>query len=262
MLFRVTRGGDHVIWLFGGSRPTPTPWTSPRVEAIAAAADEFWCEVPPMDDGLQALAVSYGIDPARPLASWLPPDELARLERTVEGVGANAQMLAALRPWLAAQALRVAADAHIGLNQEYAPEAVLRERAAEGGAALKSEFPTPEDVFASFASMSEKAEVQYLHFTLYEVAAGLDRVLNYAERLGAGDLSPIERETAMMRDQWPDLHTHLVVRRNEAWLPRIRAMLDDGTNAFVAVGTGHLVGEQGLLARLPAVGLEVRTELP
>ena len=261
MLFRVTRG-DRPILLFGGSRPTPTPWSSPAIEALAAAADEFWCEVPPMDDGVQALAVRYGIDPARPLTSWLSADELARLERTADVVGANSQMLAALRPWLAAQALRAAADAQIGLNHEYAPDAVLRKCAAAGGAALKSEFATAEDVFVSFASMSQTAEVQYLHFTLYEIDGGLDRVLSYAERLANGDLSPIERETQMMKEQWPDLYAHLVVARNEAWLPRFRTMLDAGTNAFVAVGTGHLVGQEGLLARLPAVGLEVQPALP
>lgn len=259
MLFRVTRG-DRSILLFGGSRPTPRPWSSPAIEALAAAADEFWCEVPPMNDGVQALAVRYGIDQARPLALWLSTEERALVERAANSVGVNAQMLAALRPWLAAQVLRIAADAHIGLNHEQSAEGVLRRRASEGGATLKSEFATPEDVFASFASMSGRAEVQYLHFTLYEIDGGLDRVVTYDEGLAAGDLSPIERETQMMKKQWPDLYGHLVVPRNEAWLPRFNAMLDSGTNAFVVVGSGHLVGDDGLLSLLPASGFAVAAE--
>jgi hypothetical protein len=122
---------------------------------------------------------------------------------------------------------------------------------------VKSEFATPEDVFASFASMSPQAEVQYLRFTLYEIESGIERVNEQAQALARGDLGPSEKETAMMRREWPALYEHLAAARNRAWLPCIEAMFEARTRAFVVVGTGHLVGEDGLLALLPAARFAV-----
>ena len=256
MLFDVTRG-DHSMALFGGSRPTPQPWSSPAIEALAASAEEFWNEAPEMGPEVQALAVKYGIDPAAPLATWLTDDDSARLRAAAEANGANAALLAPLRPWLAAQVLRMAADAHDGLHPEYAAESVLTKCAADAGLAINSEFGTPEDTLASFASMSPEVELQYLRWTLYEIESGSERVTLHAAALARGDLTPIAEETAMMRREWPALHEHLVVKRNHAWLPRIEAMMSVRTRAFIVVGTAHLVGDEGLLAILPPAGLSV-----
>jgi uncharacterized protein YbaP (TraB family) len=261
MLHEVSHDG-HTIHLFGGSRPTTTPWSSPAIEALAASREEFWNEAPVMGPEVQALAVTYGVDPARPLATWLSDEDGARLAAAAEANGANAALLAQLRPWLAAQVLRMAADAHDGLHAEYAAEAILTKRAADAGLPINSEFGTPEDTLASFASMPPEVEVQYLRWTLYEIESGTERVTLHAEALARGDLTPIAEETAMMRREWPALYEHLVVKRNHAWLPRIDAMFAAHTRAFVVVGTGHLVGDDGLLALLPRAGFSVRKVQP
>jgi uncharacterized protein YbaP (TraB family) len=105
--------------------------------------------------------------------------------------------------------------------------------------------------------MPHEAEAQYLRFTLYEIESGVERVLEHARALARGDLTPIAVETAMMRDRWPALYGHLVVTRNHAWLPRIEAMMQARSRAFVVVGTGHMVGDDGLLALLPRAGYGV-----
>ena len=256
MLFEVSRDG-HKIHLFGGSRPTPQPWSSPAIEALAASCEEFWNETPDIGPEAQALAVKYGIDPTRPLASWLTDDDNARVRAAVEASGANAALLAPLRPWLAAQVLRMAADAHDGLAHENSPDAVLTRRASEAGVPVHSEFGTPEDTFATFASMAPEVEVQYLRFTLYEIESGIDRVTEQAQAIARGDLGPSEDETAMMQREWPALYEHLLAARNRAWLPRIETMFAAHTRAFVAVGMGHIVGQDGLLQLLPAAGFGI-----
>ena len=257
MLYEITRDG-HAIYLTGGWRPTTEPWSSPAIEALAASAEEFWNEVPVIGPEAQALAPRYGIDPVAPLATWLSTDDASRVAAAAEAAGANAALLAPLRPWLAAQVLRIAFDARAGLAHAHSVEAVLTRRATEAGVPVKSEFGTPEGVFASFASMPPEAEVQYLRFTLYEIESGVPRVDEHAAAMARGDLGPIERETAMMREEWPALYAHLVVERNRAWLPRIDSMMLARTRAFIVVGTGHLVGEDGLLALLPRAGYAVR----
>ena len=64
---------------------------------------------------------------------------------------------------------------------------------------------------------------------------------------------------AEMKAEYPDLYQRLNVARNEAWLPRVRALLDDQAedDALVVVGALHLVGEDGLVRRLREAGYTV-----
>ena len=257
MLFEIERDGETIL-LFGGSRPTTTAWSSPAVEALVARCDEFWNEIPAMGPEVRGLVATYGVDPARPLDSWLSADDVNRLNAACAACGVEPSAIAALRPWLAAQVVRTATDGKLGLMHEHSAEAVLTRRAIDAGIPTKSEFATPEDVFAAFGSMPPEAEVQYMRFSLYEIESGTERVVRHAEALARGDMSPIEEETAMMRREWPTFHERLVLDRNRAWLPRIEAMLGARTRAFVLVGTAHLVGDEGLLNLLRIARYSVR----
>ena len=55
-----------------------------------------------------------------------------------------------------------------------------------------------------------------------------------------------------------ELRRVLLTARNEAWTGRVAAMIEGGERPFVAVGAAHMVGEDGLAARLAALGYSVR----
>jgi uncharacterized protein YbaP (TraB family) len=228
------------------------------VERRLESCDEFWQEVPDIGPEGQSLAIRYGIAANQPLEAWLTQDDSQRVRSTAQANGVSEETLTPLRPWLAAQVLRMAADARLGLKPEFAADSVLAARARGFGLKMHSECPTAEAVFQMFAGLSREAEAQYLRFTLYEIDAGLARVEQHAAALERGDFGPIERETAMMQREWPALYEQLVLRRNEAWLPRIERMMAAGTRAFITVGTAHLVGPDGLLETLPRAGYRVQ----
>jgi uncharacterized protein YbaP (TraB family) len=62
-----------------------------------------------------------------------------------------------------------------------------------------------------------------------------------------------------MRVHYPQLYQRINVDRNDAWLPKVRAMLDDETSddALVVVGSLHLLGDDGLVAKLRKAGYTV-----
>jgi len=49
----------------------------------------------------------------------------------------------------------------------------------------------------------------------------------------------------------------MMTDRNERWIPQIIALLDEPGTVLVAVGAGHLAGEDSVIKMLRAEGFEV-----
>ncbi len=64
---------------------------------------------------------------------------------------------------------------------------------------------------------------------------------------------------ADMRTQQPRLYQRINVDRNDAWVPKIRRILDQpgDDDALVVVGALHLLGDDGVVGKLRARGYQV-----
>ncbi len=256
-LWLVERNGTTVR-IFGHGLPLAEPWSSPEIETMVAGSDVFWTEIPKIGDDAQALAIKYGFDADAPLASWLSPHDLARAEAAAIAAGADPQLLARVRPWLAAQMLPMAAQSLAGLHGEYAVEERLTAIAERAGVPVHSEFPTIEALFVAFSSWPRDIEIERLLSAIDDVEAGI-------EALKRKSRAWLERDEQFsiaidndFRRKYPKLYEHLVIRRNEAWVPRIRDMLDERTRAFIVVGEAHLIGPYAIPVLLDRAGITAR----
>ena len=50
-----------------------------------------------------------------------------------------------------------------------------------------------------------------------------------------------------------DFESKLIEKRNQAWIPKLAKLINE-KSSFIAVGAGHLAGEQGLIRQLKALG--------
>lgn len=80
-------------------------------------------------------------------------------------------------------------------------------------------------------------------------------LLAMVERWNAGDTKPIEAIVGEVRRQSPETYQRLFADRNAAWAQWIARRLDQPGTLFVAVGTGHLVGEGSVQAKLAELGV-------
>jgi uncharacterized protein YbaP (TraB family) len=69
-----------------------------------------------------------------------------------------------------------------------------------------------------------------------------------------------EVSLAPIQNQFPGAYQALMVKRNNAWIPKIEAMLATNDVELVLVGALHLVGDDGLLALLAARGYEIQQQ--
>ncbi len=60
-----------------------------------------------------------------------------------------------------------------------------------------------------------------------------------------------------MKLDYPELYQSLLVNRNNAWVPKIEALLATPEVEFVLVGALHLVANEGVISKLRALGYRV-----
>jgi uncharacterized protein YbaP (TraB family) len=137
---------------------------------------------------------------------------------------------------------------------------VLSNEAQRLGIPVRSEFGDADGAMRIFSGMPRDAEIEYFRWMLDAVEAGPEATRRLAEDWARGDLAASDAQAVAMRRDYPAFHQRLIVERNHAWIDRIRAMFDHRTRAFILMGGGHLVGEDGVVALLRCAGVSVHEQ--
>ena len=119
------------------------------------------------------------------------------------------------------------------------------------------EFEGAATQLAIFDKLPESTQRRLLSAALTDPKEAEQELARMAQAWSRADLGLIDRETNEEFLSDPVLREALLVSRNRAWEARLIAMLRAGAHPFVAVGTAHLVGKDGLPAQLAANGYKV-----
>jgi uncharacterized protein YbaP (TraB family) len=257
------RDADSTIYLYGTVhvRPNGSDWGGPIAHAALAAASDVWTEMdisPETDARGQQLARQLSAAPAdHPLSSWLTPDENARLRALCTRLRVDPNALEHLQPWAASLTLtllpimQAGYDPQSGVDRDvdaYADAHHLREHA----------FETIDEQLGFLANLSAQLQHQMLLEAVDEAAQGPTEIADMTRAWERGDTDALQRGVVdETRHDYPELYQVLFVRRNAAWLPIIERELAGSNTEFIAVGAGHLLGPDGLIAQLRARGVHV-----
>lgn len=259
----VARDGDSTMYLFGTLhiRRPGEPWGGARAQAGLAEAEEVWTELeisPESDARGQALALQYGIAPAdQPLSGLLAAPDYARLTALAERLGLPAPMLDRMRPWFAAITLEVLPMVQAGYDPAEGADRLIDAFGDANGKRMRA-LETAEQQIAMLAGFSEAVQREMLQEAMESAEEGVAEIDAMALAWQSGDLDTLEALVVdEMREEYPDFYRVLLADRNAAWTEVLVAELEGAGVDFVAVGAGHMLGEDGLVARLRARGYVV-----
>ncbi len=258
----VVKDADSEMVLFGSVHilPPGLDWRPTRLDVALARAEDVWFELPvgPVtDQDVGRLAAASGIlPPDQSLFKLLPPDDSERLLRLARAYGADPANLARLEPWLAEVALAGAVFAKAGAETGHGVEAVLNASAPSG--ARRRALETPAEQIDLFDQTPIADQIASLHASLVDLEADPDGYINLVRAWMAGDPAVLDREAlAPLRAASPTLFRRLVTERNARWTTDLDARLKGRGRTVVVVGVGHLIGPDGVPARLRALGYSV-----
>jgi uncharacterized protein len=266
------RSNGSTVYLFGTIHAIDPSkvWRTPALDSAFGDSSELWLEVPlpvtskgspqPVtpEETQQIVQLVVRLGTTRdgpPLSSRLTTAEAAKLTTLLPPMPKGA--VDRMRPWLVAPLVSGALDSRLGLQATAGADLTLDQDAVARGMPVHG-FETMEQQLHFFADLSPDEELDFLRQTI--AGARRDKaVTRTLERAWlAGDDKVLARiVVGEMKKESPLAYRRLVADRNQRWLPEIEAMLKTPAVRFVAVGDGHLIGPDGLVALLRRDGWQV-----
>lgn len=253
---------DTTIYLFGTIHllPKDTRWRSPAFDKVASVSDTLVVETVVDESNpagllaeLSKLAVSPGLPP---LLDRVPAEKRAALATMIAKSGIPAQALDRFETWAAAFMLLGVQFQSLGLDSGSGVESVLKKQFKDGGKAI-GQLETNAEQLGFFDRLSEEAQRNFLISVLDDPSAMKHQFGGMLEAWAKGDVKAIGDSFNRDLAEAPELKDALLVRRNANWAKWVKGRLDQPGTVLVAVGAGHLAGDQSVQAMLENQGVKV-----
>ncbi|WP_326525885.1 TraB/GumN family protein [Sphingomonas sp.] len=250
----VVKDADTTIYLFGTVHVLK-PGLSWFDEAVKTAFDdskELVLEmVEPDAQTMQGIIMSKAIAaPGTPaLSTQLPEDKRDYYLKSIGELGIPAQAADRLKPWFAGMTLTMGPVMKAGYDPKQGAEKVLTEAAKAAGKPV-SGLETAEQQIGFFDGMTAEAQLTFLKTTLDELPKGVQTLDTMIVDWAKGDPDALARTMNEGLKDSPEVAKTILYDRNARWATWIHERMKQPGTVFVAVGAGHLAGDNSVQAKL------------
>lgn len=163
----------------------------------------------------------------------------------------------AFKPWYCALSLGVLSFRHAGFDPALGVDQHFYRRAMEDERELRW-LESPVEQLELFSTMSDATANQFLASTLDQFDDPEFSIENLVRQWRQNDVAGLAKIVEQMHTESSEVYRRLLVERNAAWVPFLVERFNADQPVLVVVGATHLVGPDGLIARLNAAGLHPR----
>lgn len=264
LLWKVSDADNHIYLLGSFHILKPEDYPLPAsIDAAFADAERVAFEISPGEmrspDLPRKMMAAGTIQRGPPLAQRLRPDTLHRLEAYCRQRNLALEQLSRFEPWMVSLVISLGEAARIGYQPGKGLDQSLIDRAQAAGKPGMG-LESADDQIAALDSMTPAEQEQSLLEALDDVDGMQARMEQLHDDWRRGDASAIEKlMDSELKSSYPQLYQRINVARNDAWVPKLRRLLDapGHDDTLVVVGAMHLVGPDGVVAKLRASGYRV-----
>lgn len=246
----VVRDGDTTIYLFGTFhmlRPGLS-WFDEAVADAFNASDELKIEVIQPEDpsAIASLVQTTGLySDGATLTSRLSDEQRTAYQAALQQLGIPVNALDTLRPWYASLSVTLGVYQAMGFAPESGAEHALT-RAANAAHKPISAFETIEEQIGFLASSPESEQIFGL-LQFFTHARELPQSIN--DLMTSWSSGNPEATAALMNEsmaETPETERIMLTDRNRRWAETLATRMEQPGTVFVAVGAGHLAGENSV----------------
>jgi uncharacterized protein YbaP (TraB family) len=254
---------DTTIYLFGTIHllPKNSSWRTPKFEQAVQKSQGLVLETlidtanPAQLAGLMAqMGFASGLPP---IASRVAPAKVPLLEAAIVKTKLPRPVFDRMETWAAAFTLLGVQFQTLGVEGEQGVENVLRQQFTQQGKQV-GELESNRQQLSFFDTLPEKAQRDLLEGAIENPTQMRTKFNGMLNAWLAGNVDEIGRTFNEDLQGSPDLRNALLTRRNYNWSQWIeRRMAQPGT-VMVAVGAGHLAGNESVQRYLQSRGYKVK----
>jgi uncharacterized protein YbaP (TraB family) len=203
---------------------------------------------------LARLSIRPGLPP---IVSRVAPAKQAALRAAIAKSGIPEAALNNMETWAAAFALLQLQFKELGVSGTDGVELALRQAFLTAGKRVE-QLETNSQQLGFFDALSEASQRELLEGAVETPAAAKQQFDAMLAAWMSGDVNAIGRTFNAEFQNSPDLKEVLLKRRNANWAWWLHSRLGQPGTVFVAVGAGHLAGEDSVVELLKKRGLRVK----
>lgn len=224
----------------------------------AAQALVFETDMARMNDpATQARLLALGLYPeGESLFDHLSVEARENLEHVLQRMGIPPVQFSRFKPWFCALNLVLLELQRLGYSPMHGLDMHFYQQARQDGKALRHLEPV-EDQIQLLASMEKDFQEEFLLQSLQELEVLGSMASRMTDAWRTGNANALHDIIRAEFEGFPEVYDRFLLDRNQAWLPRIEALIQGGESALVIVGAGHLVGPEGLVRMLEKRGYRV-----
>lgn len=256
---------DTAIYLFGlpYMMDANTDWRSAAFDEALALADTIMLESdrqsPEAQTKLHEAALQIGVyRDGSSLSENLDDETLTQAQTTLASLGVPLQALDQLKPWLATSQLQSMMMQRRGFVGTATPARVIRAAAEESEKRLTF-FEGTTALLLKTAGLPEDSQVRMFKQSLDAIKNNPDGPGRFLSQWARGDVEALA-ESLHGEGEWADdtVRNVMLLERNSIWETQLEELMETESGViFVAVGIGHLVGEDSLVNRLLGAGYKM-----
>jgi uncharacterized protein YbaP (TraB family) len=254
---------DTTIYLFGTIHllPDNMQWRTAKFDKAVESSQQLMVEtIVDEKDPTKLMSVLASMGFAKglpPLVDRVPPEKRAALDAAIAKSGVPKPVFDQMKTWTAAFLLLGDQFKGMGLKGGEGVEAVLRNTFTSEGKPV-GELETNAQQLGFFDALPEQAQVQLLLGALDDSKNADQEFSGMLKSWVNGDVEGIARTFDRDLGASPVLQQALIRQRNANWSKWIEQRMAKPGSIMIAVGAGHLAGNDSVIAMLKKDGYRVR----
>ena len=254
---------DTTIYLFGTIHllPRDSQWRTPRFDKAVQSSQSLVLETlidtanPQQLAGVMAaLGYSSGLPP---IAERVPIAKRPQLEAAIAKTRIPRALFDRMETWAASFTLLGVQFQTLGVEGEQGVESVLRRSFTAAGKPV-GQLESNHEQLSFFDRLPESAQRQLLEGALEDPQATRAQFDGMLKAWMNGDVEKIGQTFNRDLSGSPELKAALLTRRNWNWSQWIERRMGQPGSVMIAVGAGHLAGEESVQRYLQSRGYKVR----
>ena len=253
---------DTSIYLFGTFHLLPQDyrWQTPAINDAVAKSGQLYVETIIDDKHPEKLAAELGrlgfADNLPPLANRIDPALRPQLATAIKATGIPAGYFDKMKTWAAAFTLVGTQFKALGLKGSAGVEPALRQSFEAAGKPI-GQLETNSEQLGFFNTLSQPAQRVFLEGAISEPDKMRTEFAAMLKSWSSGDVAGIASSFNADLADSPELKDALLGRRNANWTRWIEQRMAQPGTVMVAVGAGHLAGDESVIRMLETQGYKV-----